>query len=253
MARAGVAASARASRSNRNKASLHRVDGWDYTAAARGGVSGFPPGQAQEALRRPEMFPQAHAMSLRAFRMGAMRTHRASPSQASFRYVFPAAPAVTPAKVAAHFSGKSIQTVISGGEAGVDRAAQDAARARGYKSGGACQRGRRALNVRDADATLIVFSGALDKGTRLTEEAALRMGKPVMAIDLADRSGFDQARAWLAQTSPRVLNVAGPRESRNVGVYARSFALLVRLLGPAPQSRVDMQRTQLQSSLPQVA
>ncbi len=198
-----------------------------------------------------------------------MRTHRASPSQASFRYVFPVTPAqagaqssvvtpaqagaqssavtpaqagaqssaVTPAQAGAQFFGKSIQTVICGGEPGVDRAAQDAARARGYKSGGACQRGRRALNVRDADATLIVYSGALDKGTRLTEEAALRMGKPVMAIDLADRGSFDQARAWLAQTSPRVLNVAGPRESRNVGVYARSFALLVRLLGPGPQSR----------------
>lgn len=176
-------------------------------------------------------------MSLRASTMVSMRPHRASPSQASFRYVFPGAtPAkpVTNAKAGAQSPPATIQTVISCGEAGVDRAAQDAARARGYQSGGACRRGRRALNVRDADATLIVYSGAPDKGTRMTQEAALRMGKPVMAIDLADRGSFEQARAWLAQTAPRVLNVAGARESRNVGVYARSFALLVRLLGPGP-------------------
>ncbi len=212
-------------------------------------------GMGDYTAGEPRRFWQAHAMSLSCSTMGAMRTHRASPSQASFRYVFPGAPAatlaqasavspakalavtpaVTPAKAGAQSSPASIQTVLSGGEAGVDRAAQDAARARGYKSGGACQRGRRAVNVRDADATLIVYSGALDKGMRLTEEAALRMGKPVMAIDLADRGSFEQARAWLVQTSPRVLNVAGPRESRNVGVYARSYALLVRLLGPAPR------------------
>ena len=88
--------------------------------------------------------------------------------------------------------------------------------------------------MREADATLIVYSGAQDKGTRQTQEMALRLGKPVMAVDLADRGSFEQARAWLAQTSPRVLHVAGARESRNVGMYARSFAMLVRLLGPAP-------------------
>ena len=110
-------------------------------------------------------------MSLRDSMMSSMRNHRPAPCQASFRYVFPGA--LTPTRAGARSAGASIQTVISGGDAGVDRAALDAARARGYKSGGACQRGRRALNVRDADATLIVYSGAYDKGTRLTEEAAL--------------------------------------------------------------------------------
>jgi hypothetical protein len=155
-------------------------------------------------------------MSLTGRTMGPMR-------QATFEYEVPQ-PAAGP-----------LQQVISGGEAGVDRAALDAARARGFKAG--CPgRGRRALSVRDADATLIVYSGAHDKGTRETHEMALRLGKPVMAVDLADRASFDQARAWLARTSPRVLHVAGARESRSVGLYARSFAMLVRLLGPRPQS-----------------
>lgn len=150
----------------------------------------------------------------------------------------------------------ALRKVISGGEAGVDRAALDAALALGYTAGGWCRRGRArkgrvpdrvplretssdkyperaALNVRDADATLIVYNGTPDNGTRLTQQIALRMGKPVIAVDLDDRGGFDQARDWLARTSPRVLNVAGAAEARNVGVYARTFAMLVRLLGPA--------------------
>jgi hypothetical protein len=130
-------------------------------------------------------------------------------------------------------TGAGLDEVLSGGEAGVDRAALDAARALGYKAGGAC---RSAINVRDADATLIVYNGAPDSDARRTEEIALRMGKPVICVDLADRGGFDQAKAWLDRTSPRVLNVTGARGARNVGTYARSFAMLVRLLGRAPAS-----------------
>ena len=170
--------------------------------------------------------------------------HWGGARQAALRFTWPAAMA------------GGLRKVISGGEAGVDRAALDAALALGYTAGGWCRRGRAqkarvpdrvplretssnrysqraALNVRDADATLIVYNGAPDDGARLTQEIALRMGKPVIAVDLDDRGGYDQARAWLAQTAPRILNVAGAGDSRNVGVYARSFAMLVRLLGPA--------------------
>ena len=130
-----------------------------------------------------------------------------------------------------------LDKVICVGEGGVDRAALHAANALGYKSGGCGGKGaqRLAANVRDADATLIVCNGSPDRGARRTEEIAHRLGKPVITVDLADIGGFDRARDWLKETSPRVLNVAGAHQ-RDVGVYARSYALLVRLLGPAPKT-----------------
>ena len=132
-----------------------------------------------------------------------------------------------------------LDKVICLGEGGVDRAARQAAQVLGYKAGGCGGKDprRAALNVRDADATLIVYNGTQDKGTLEAQEIAHRLGKPVMAVDLADRAGFDRAQAWLRQTAPRVLNVHGGGKSRDVGLYARSYAMLVRLLGPAPAAR----------------
>ena len=147
--------------------------------------------------------------------------HWGGARQGALRFTFPA-----PKSACLH-------RVISGGEAGVDRAALDAALALGYSSNRLPQRA--ALNVREADATLIVYNRTPDAGARLTQEIALRMGKPVIAVDLDDRGGFEQARAWLSRTAPRVLHVAGAGDSRTVGIYARSFAMLVRLLGPAPR------------------
>src|SRR5690348_9780928 len=57
-----------------------------------------------------------------------------------------------------------LDKVICVGEGGVDRAALHAAHALGYKSGACAGKDpqRAALNVRDADATLIVYSGTPD-------------------------------------------------------------------------------------------
>ena len=150
----------------------------------------------------------------------------------------------------AHWTGK----VISGGQTGVDRAALDAALALGHEAGGWCPHGRHAedgvippryplretqsdkypprtaLNVRDADATLILHLGTLDGGSKLTEEIARRSHKRAKCIDLRDPASYDEARSWLRQVAPSVLNVAGPRESRQPGIYARAYAFLARLL-----------------------
>ena len=137
-----------------------------------------------------------------------------------------------------HEPTAGLDKVICIGEGGVDRAAMQAAQVLGYKAGGCGGKDpkRAALNVRDADATLIVYSGTPDKGSLKTEEIAHKLGKPVMSIDIADRAGFERAQAWLKATSPRVLNVTGAHK-RDVGLYARSYAMLVRLLGPAPVPR----------------
>ncbi len=146
--------------------------------------------------------------------------------------------------------------IVSGGQTGVDRAALDAALALGLAVGGWCPHGRlaedgvipgryplletesskypvrTARNVADSDATLILARGPLDSGSKLTADLARRMRKPFTVIALDAHDAPEKARAWLAAASPRVLNVAGPRESKQPGIYGRAYAFLSRLLKP---------------------
>jgi putative molybdenum carrier protein len=144
--------------------------------------------------------------------------------------------------------------IVSGGQTGVDRAALDAALALGLAVGGWCPRGRRAedgeiparyplaeteserypvrtrLNVTDSDATLVLTRGSFDSGTKLTAQIAQRSRKPVLVVELDAADALERTRAWLAEVEPRVLNVAGPRESKQPGIYGRAYAFLSRLL-----------------------
>ncbi len=150
--------------------------------------------------------------------------------------------------------------VVSGGQTGVDRAGWDAAMGAGLPTGGWVPRGRRAedgavpgryparecpspdyparteLNVVDSDATLIVHRGPLDGGTKLTLDLCRRHRKPVCVVAL-DRLGPEEAeaeiRAFLERERPRVLNVAGPRESKSPGIHAAARDLLSRALAQA--------------------
>jgi hypothetical protein len=149
-----------------------------------------------------------------------------------------------------------ISKLISGGQAGADRAALDWAIAHGVPHGGWCPAGRRAedgplparyrlvetasrnyrvrtaCNVRDADATLIVHLGALEGGSLQTRLIAERSGKPVRVIpaDIVTPAALDDLRAWLAGAGIDVLNVAGPRESRRPGIYRATGDVLDRVL-----------------------
>lgn len=160
--------------------------------------------------------------------------------------------------------GFSVATVIAGGQTGADRGGLDAAIALGIPHGGWCPRGRRAedgripdryqlvetptgdfrqrtqWNVRDADATLILTKthGPLTGGTRLTAELA-RGGHAYPARPCVRHViGIDPVRnltAWLRSVKPInpgavVLNVAGPRESKEPGLQAAVTALLTEVL-----------------------
>lgn len=144
--------------------------------------------------------------------------------------------------------------VVSGGQTGVDRAALDAATEAGLPVDGWCPRGRRAedgpiaeryplretpseayaqrteWNVRDSDATLILYRGKLAGGTRLTAELAERYRRPVLALDLAADPDPRAAREWLHVKDVRVLNVAGPREQHAPGIYHEARSFLARVL-----------------------
>jgi hypothetical protein len=150
----------------------------------------------------------------------------------------------------------TVMTIISGGQTGVDRAALDVALERGLPCGGWCPRGRKAedgplpsryplretptadyaqrtrWNVRDADATLVLHFGRVDRGTALTCRLARQLGKPLLSVDLG-RGQPAAVAAWLGAHAVRVLNAAGPRESRCPGVHSAARAFLSRLLAQA--------------------
>jgi hypothetical protein len=137
--------------------------------------------------------------------------------------------------------------LVSGGQTGADRAALDWALEHGMACGGWCPRGRRAedgpldarypltetpsvhyrqrtdWNVRDSDATVIFsLSERLSGGSRETRECARRRRKPCLHLHLhADAPRL--LRAFLDAHRPQVLNVAGPRASkeRQVGAFVR--------------------------------
>ena len=144
--------------------------------------------------------------------------------------------------------------ILSGGQSGVDRAALDAALARNVPCSGWCPRGRRAedgpidqryplaetpgrnypqrteWNVRDSDGTLILVQGSPDRGTALTIKLAARLQKACLVLDLSGRQLVEKVLCWAQRNHVRVLNVAGPRESKNPGIYERAFQFLRKLL-----------------------
>jgi len=153
--------------------------------------------------------------------------------------------------------------VVSGGQAGVDRAALDTALDLGLDCGGWCPRGRRAedgplsarypvretpsdgypqrteWNVRDSDATLILHRGRLRGGTALTMRLARRLGRPTLAVDLSTATPAGAVREWLARERVRRLNVAGPRESEQPGIHAQAAAFLREVLGPRDDGHTE--------------
>ena len=146
--------------------------------------------------------------------------------------------------------------IISGGQTGVDRAALDLALKNTIKCGGWCPKGRLAEdgtidnkyplkettdttyetrtknNVRDSDATLILYIAEMDAGTRLTFDVAREMHKPVIIIDLSENRGvsLQKVQHWLQFNHPEILNIAGSRESNNPGIYAETMEFLEALL-----------------------
>jgi len=146
-----------------------------------------------------------------------------------------------------------IAKIISGGQTGADRAALDAAIRLGLPHGGWIPKGRLAedgplpktyalketasavyaerteKNVLDADGTLIIARGKLRGGTAYTREMAVKHGRPWLHINLRQTPAFRAAlaiRQWIATQRITVLNVAGPRASKDPRIYSDTLALL---------------------------
>jgi hypothetical protein len=144
--------------------------------------------------------------------------------------------------------------IISGGQTGADRAALDVALALKLPCGGYCPAGRWAedgeideiypleeteghhpaertgLNVSLAGGVLVLTSGLPDTGTKLTLELAKRSDLPCLHMDFDDEIDPDQVLDWMAEHNIRNLNVAGPRESNNPGLYTLAKGFLMMAL-----------------------
>jgi len=147
--------------------------------------------------------------------------------------------------------------IVSGGQTGADRGALDAALEIGHPCGGWCPRGRTSeagripesyplqehdseihaarteANVRGSDGTLIFTSGQPEGGTALTVECARRHLKPFYLIDLAGsprQVDLQKVWEWGYEHQVFVLNVAGPRESKNPGIEKAVHDIVLKLL-----------------------
>jgi hypothetical protein len=149
-----------------------------------------------------------------------------------------------------------LRKVISGAQAGADRAGLDFAIEAGLEHGGFVPRGRKAedgriddryqlvelpsasyptrtkRNVRESDGTAI-FSLApqLSGGSALTLTYANSIKKPVIHLHASAKGRLDPADQLIDFiTSHRitVLNVAGPRASKEPGVYEFTLEALRR-------------------------
>ena len=143
-----------------------------------------------------------------------------------------------------------IQKIVSGGQTGVDRAGLDVALELGIPCGGWCPKGRRAvdgaipanyplmetdsqdyaertrLNVLDSGGTLILNRGELTGGTALTVKLARKNSKPYLVVDLDQSTKPQVVINWIELNNIQVLNVAGPREDKYLGIHDRAVSFL---------------------------
>ncbi|MFZ4120343.1 MAG: YpsA SLOG family protein [Caulobacterales bacterium] len=87
---------------------------------------------------------------------------------------------------------------------------------------------RTRLNVRDSDATLILWRGVgrLSGGTAATQRYCVMENRPHLVANSDDLGVVEAIGAWWAALCPAALNVAGPRESGSPGAYASARPVL---------------------------
>lgn len=146
--------------------------------------------------------------------------------------------------------------IISGGQTGADQGALRAALDLGISTGGVAPKGyktetgpnqvlhyvygltegpagyaaRTRANVRDSDATLILSVDEGSPGTITTLMAATVEWRPVLLLSPWDDRAVERIREWLDRVKPRVLNVAGNRESVAPGIGEAVRRLLAEVL-----------------------
>jgi hypothetical protein len=146
-----------------------------------------------------------------------------------------------------------VKKIVSGGQTGADRAALDAAIELGIPHGGWIPKGRKTengtladkyelremptssyskrteQNVIDSDGALIISHGDLSGGSFFTMKMAKKHKRPCLHIDLSKSNAFEAAKkivTWIEDNRVEVLNVAGPRASKDPEIYKAVKQLL---------------------------
>ena len=148
-----------------------------------------------------------------------------------------------------------IKKIISGGQTGADRAALDFAIKHNIPHGGWVPRGRQAedgrihdryqlqempteshrarteQNVIDSDGTVIISHGKPTgkSGSGYTAKMARKHGRPRLHLDmmkLTVNEAAERLREWIADNNITVLNVAGPRQSKDPDIYDTALELM---------------------------
>ncbi|MEW8027437.1 MAG: putative molybdenum carrier protein [Candidatus Thiodiazotropha sp.] len=149
--------------------------------------------------------------------------------------------------------------IISGGQTGADIGGLVGAKRVGIATGGYAPRGfktevgpqpetlkefglvelpssnykhRTKQNVFSSDATLIVATDPTSHGTQRTIQYCKELNKPYLLIDPATDC-HELIRVFLNNHSPRILNIAGNRESKSKGIAAKTAAIIQAVLGGA--------------------
>ncbi len=149
-----------------------------------------------------------------------------------------------------------IKQLISGGQTGADRAALDLAIALNIPYGGWLPKGRKTeegplpdkyqlqelptgeykkrteKNILDSEGTLIVSHGELSGGSALTRDLAKKHKKYWIHLDMKDlplEIAAEKLKSWIAINNISVLNVAGPRGSKDPKIYKATMDLLEKV------------------------
>ncbi len=146
-----------------------------------------------------------------------------------------------------------LDKIVSGGQTGVDQAALDVAIKLGIPYGGWIPKGRKTengalpqkytmqemptskyvdrteKNVIDSDGTLIISRGKLSNGSEYTRKMAMKHHRPWLHVDITKDAKFHAATrivTWIVDHEVRILNVAGPRASKDPEVYVDAMNIL---------------------------
>jgi hypothetical protein len=159
-----------------------------------------------------------------------------------------------------------IKKIISGGQTGADRAALEVAIKFNIPHGGWIPQGRIAedgrlddkynlkemptssyparteQNVIDSDGTVIFSRGKPTGGTDYTRQMVLKHKKHMLHIDLSLTTSYDGASlilSWIKLQKIKILNVAGPRASKDSQIYDEVFRILqmVIIMGEVQEER----------------
>jgi hypothetical protein len=148
-----------------------------------------------------------------------------------------------------------ITCIVSSGQAGVDRAALDAAKMLCIPYAGWCPQGcwaegaaiamfyenlketpssdpmqRTEWNVRDSDGTIIIVNDEPRGDTLYSIQMAQQHNKPHFILITSKENKVDDLVEWIKKNSIHTLNVAGPRASEAEGIYDEVLNIMRQLI-----------------------